>query len=470
VKENESFAPAVRITDVGRPEKDRAGRGRAATDLRGKLAVMASGTVGSMALTITQSIVVARLLGPRELASYAAVSVAALLSAQLNDWGLANAFAYYARRHPAAVRSLLRVLRRHLITGLLLTTAVGILGTRLQIGGIRDVFAPPWFVAVLVAFVTLGTAAAVLPVFVLARGRYSTYVAFTNGTVLLQLSFIIIAYAVAGASWRAFITAAACAQAVIVALEFRFISQHSKADREETISARECYGYGLRIKWAEVMKLLSGRIDLLVVAAVLPAAQVGVYSLVLGLREFGMAPLRAYAGILQNLLVDRERTGQDSRGLVLGSLILQSGLSLALCAGAVVCFPFLLPAMYGSRFAGAIIPAILAVCGTAFLSIAGLCWTVFNMSGRPEVTSAIVTVAGVIAPPLVFVLAQSHGLNGAAFAGVLTAGITCALSLIVLMRQRHYRMDDLYAAVGSLRKVLADFRAAAPSPVVPSPL
>ena len=269
---------------------------------------MASGTVGSMALTITQSIVVARLLGPRELASYAAVSVAALLTAQLNDWGLRMRSltmrvatlppAFPSAGFPPSPRPLSAADGRRWNAR---DPSAG--------RGIRDVFAAPWFVVVLVAFATLGTAAAVLPVFVLARGQYSAYVGFTNGTVLMQLSFIIIAYALAGASWRAFITAAACAQAVIVALEFRFISRHSKTDHAEIVSARECYGYGLRSKWAEVMKLLSGRIDLLVVAAVLPATQVGVYSIVLASREFGMAPLRIYVGILQNLLVDRERNG-----------------------------------------------------------------------------------------------------------------------------------------------------------------
>jgi O-antigen/teichoic acid export membrane protein len=252
---------------------------------------------------------------------------------------------------------------------------------------------------------------------------------------------------------------------MIVALEFRYISRFSPAQAEQTISAGQCYGYGLRIKWAEVMKLLSGRIDLLVVAAALPAAQVGVYSLVLGLREFGLAPLRVYAGILQNLLVDRERAGQDARGLIIGSIVLQGGISLALCAAAATCFPFVLPLVYGGRYAGVSTPAILALCGTAFLSVAGLCWTVFNMSGRPEMTSAIVTLSGLVAPPLVFLLARNYGLNGAALAGVLTAIITCVLSLVALVRVRRYRAADFFVAVGGLRSLLADLRTAAPAEI-----
>lgn len=427
---------------------------------------MASGTAGSMVLTITQSIVVARLLGPRELASYASVSVAALLVAQLSDGGLANAFAYYARRQPEATRSLLRVLGRHLIALLVAAAVAAILASRLQVDGLRGVLSPAWFVAVLVVFVTLGTAAAVLPVFVLARGRYSTYVGVTNGTALLQLSFIVAAYFIAGASWRAFITAAACSQAVIVAIE-RWLVLRDARHGGEVVPARACYGYGLRIKWAEVMKLLSGRVDLLVVAAVLPSAQVGVYSLVVGLREFGMAPLRVYAGILQNLLVDRERHGHDARGIIIGSILLQTAISLGLFLGAAVVFPLLLPVMYGTRFAGVVTPAILAVGGAGFLSIAGLCWTVFNMSGRPEMTSAIVTVSGLAGPPLVFLLARRYGLNGAALAGVLAAAVACVLSLAVLIRERRYRGADVVAALRGLRSLLGDLRNAASSPVVP---
>lgn len=440
----------------------------ALTALKSKLTIMASGTASSMALTIVQSVIVARLLGPRQLASYAAISVSALAVGQLSDLGLANAFAYYARRQPGAIKSLLRIFSRHLMGCVLLTSAAAILASWVPNAAIQEVLSIPWFAVVVVAYVTLSTAATVLPGFLLACGRYSAYVTYANVTVAVQLSLILVCALLVGPSWRGFITAAACAQAIVVALVFRDVFRRSRMAATESVSARQCYGYALRIKWAEVMKLLSGRIDLLVVAAALPAAQVGTYSVVLSFREFGMAPLRMYAGILQNMLVDRDRVGANSRVLILGSLTLQCIISLVASLGAAVCLPVLLPLMYGARFADAVTPAVFGVFGTVFLSVAGVCWIVFNMSGRPQTTSGIVTVSGIIGPPLVFALAVRYGLKGAAFAGVVTGAITCVISLFMLIRLRRYTLGDLVVALQGLRSLVTDFKRAAPADAIPS--
>jgi O-antigen/teichoic acid export membrane protein len=182
------------------------------------------------------------------------------------------------------------------------------------------------------------------------------------------------------------------------------------------------------------------------------------YSLALGLREFGMTPLRTYSGILQNMLVDRRRAGFDDRILVLGSLMLQAAISTALSVGAVLTFPILLPLVYGAEYRGAAMPAAIALTSTIFLSIAGICWSVFNMRGEPGTTSAIVTVSGLTGPVLVYVLARSLGLNGAALASVASSALAAALSLIWLVRRRGYTARDLPKAAKRLRELLRAVR------------
>ena len=164
---------------------------------------MASGTIASIALSFALSIVIARLLGPESLANYATVSVAALLIAQLNDLGLANAFAYYARHRPGSVPTLVRILARHLLFSVAVAVVV-VLAAPLFRPSVREALAPPWFSAMVVMLLVGGTAANVLPVIILARGRYAAYVSFTNAMTALQLAAVTMVYAVKGPSRMCF--------------------------------------------------------------------------------------------------------------------------------------------------------------------------------------------------------------------------------------------------------------------------
>jgi O-antigen/teichoic acid export membrane protein len=121
------------------------------------------------------SVTIARLLGPAALAHYATVTVAATLFGQLSDCGLASACGYYVRHRPLSTRTLLWLVARHLSV---VTPAVAVL---LWIAGTvgpdaaREAIAPRWFFATLVVFVSLTMANYILPVLVLATGRYREY-------------------------------------------------------------------------------------------------------------------------------------------------------------------------------------------------------------------------------------------------------------------------------------------------------
>ena len=418
------------------------------------LMIMTWGTGGTILLGVCQSIVVARLLGPAGLAHYATVLAAVTIAAQLSDGGLANAFAFFGRERPGTLVRLTRMLLRHAGICLLLASVVVAAVWWLDIGGMFAIIGPVSFAAVLPVLLSTTMGATILPVLVLAAGRYRAHAVFASASAACRLLLVLAAYGIWGASWRAFVTAVACAQVVAVTAQLIYVWRQPPLTPRADVTVAECYGFGLRIKWAEIMKLLSGRADLLVVASVLPARDVGLYSLALSLRELGMTPLRTYSGILQNLLVDRRRGGMDDRTLVIGSLLLQAAISAALSVGAAMTFPALLPFVYGSAYGAAAVPAAIAVTSTIFLSVAGICWTVFNMRGEPGTTSAIVTVAGVVGPVLVYLLAARSGLNGAALASVATSMIATVLSVIWLVRRRRYVVADLPFAAKRLRDLV----------------
>jgi O-antigen/teichoic acid export membrane protein len=432
-------------------------RARGAERFTRKLGTVAAGTAVAMVLSFALSIVVARLLGPSTLASYATVTASAFLLAQLNDLGLANAFAFFGRHRPGSIRTLLAILGRHLVFCFIV--AIAAVAVLRVFGGpaLQAAVSPNWFSAVIVVLLTLGTPVNVLPVLVLARGEYAAYARFSIFTVLFQLAGVLAGLIIAGRSWRAFVTGLAVAHAIIVVWEFWYLSRPSDGP-PETVTSRDCYYYGLRIKWAEVMKLLSGRVDLLLVASVLSGREVGLYTVALSFRELGMSPLRVYSGIFQNLLVDRRRDHHDDRELVIGSLIAQTVFSIVFAAAAAIVFPLIVPLIYGVEYSEVAGPAAILFSSTIFLAVSGLCWTVFNMDGRPGLTSSIVTVLGLVGPSLVWMLSQRFGLHGAATAGVISGAIVCMVSLAMLVRLRRYTVEDTLGVAARVPAILRELR------------
>ena len=275
---------------------------------------------------------------------------------------------------------------------------------------------------------------------------------------MLQLVGVVIAFAAAGRSWRAFISALGLAQVAIVVGEAVYLLKQATGAEPQSVSARETYLYGIRIKWAEVMKLLWGRVDILVVAALLPARDVGIYAVALSFRELGMTPFRIYSAVFQTLLVDKQRDKAGDRDLVIGSLVMLALLFSVLVVAAAAAFPVLLPVIYGHDYAGVALPATILFAGTVFLSAAGVCWTVFNMEGRPAITSAIVTVLGIASPLFLWLFTPRGGLFGAAIAGLAGAILVCVISLAALVRLKDYTAQDVVEVTRKVPALVRELR------------
>jgi O-antigen/teichoic acid export membrane protein len=413
-----------------------------------------------VALAFILGVTVARLLGPSALAHYASVTIAATLFGQLSDCGLASACGYYVRHRPLSTRSLLRLLARHL--SIVTPAAAASLWLAGVVGpdAIREAIAPAWFFATLVVFVSLNMANYVLPVLALATGRYRQYAAVSTVQVILQLVAVAFVAVTFGASWRRFIAAMTAVLVVVVVWQALLLWRGVRGTTD-TVTAGECYRYGLSSKWAELMKLLSGRVDLLIVSTLLQPIEVGVYAVAASFREFGMTPLRTYAGVLQNLLVQHHREARDEHDLVIGTLMLQGAMSTCLSLVMLLAFPLVLPVLYGSEYAAAAVPASILFFSTIFLSVAGLCWIAFNMWGRPGLTSRIVTISGIVGPLLVWWFTQRSGLRGAAWAGVVTGMVACAVSIVVLIRMKQYSWEGIVSVARRLPSLLQRLRTGA---------
>jgi O-antigen/teichoic acid export membrane protein len=422
-----------------------------------QLRVLGSGLILGLAIRLAQSAIVARLLGLAEFGQLAAIVAFVAIVSRINDLGLPGSVSYHFRREPGSLPSLLRVVGSNFAWCCVVAVAIAFLAPHLPLPFAGDLERSTGLRFALAGYLAVSTPAIILPGLLTAAGDYSSYVRLTNLDALAQAILVLTVILVFGASYQPIIAALAVEQALAIGVYLWYLRRYRRRAPEVLLPVREAYTYGLRLQWGVIMKLISSRADLLIVSALLPVTQVGLYSVALSLRDLGLLPQSTYAAPFMNLVIDRSKDGRQSDRIpVLTTLILQIGLSIAMVLMAAAGLPFLIPAVYGSAFAPAAGPSTLLFGSIVFLAPASLCWMTFNAKGRPHLTSAILTAGGFLGPVLTFTLvSRGYGLLGASGAGLLTAALTFLLSVYFLLRMQEYRRSDYREALQRARIMLA---------------
>jgi O-antigen/teichoic acid export membrane protein len=422
-----------------------------------QLGVLGSGVILGLVIRLAQSALVARLLGVAQFGQLAAVMAFVAIVSRMNDLGLPGSVSYHFRREPGSLPSLLRVVGSNFAWCCVVAAVIALVAPYLPLPFAGDLQHSVGLQLALAGYLAVSTPATILPGLLTAAGDYGSYVRLTNLDALAQAVLVLSVILVFGASYQPIIAALALEQALIIGVYLWYVRRYRRRAREVHLLARDAYTYGLRLQWGVIMKLISSRADLLIVGALLPVTQVGLYSVALGLRDLGLLPQAVYAAPFMNLVIDRSRDhGPSDRIPVLTTLILQVGLSIAMVVTAVLVFPLLIPTVYGSAFRPAVGPSSLLFASIVFLAPASLCWMTYNAKGRPHLTSAILTAGGVLGPLMTFALvSQGYGLYGAAAAGLATAALTFFLSVYFLLRLQAYQKPDYREAMQRARLIVA---------------
>jgi O-antigen/teichoic acid export membrane protein len=422
-----------------------------------QLGVLGSGVVLGLAIRLAQSALVARLLGVAEFGQLASIVAFVTIVSRVNDLGLPGSVSYHFRREPGSLPSLLRVVGSNFAGCCVVAVAIAFLAPHLPLPFAGDLRHSMGLRLALAGYLAVSTPATILPGLVTAAGDYGSYVRLTNLDALAQAVLVLGVILVFGASYQPIIVALGVEQALAIGVYLWYVRRYRRRAPEVPLPARDAYVYGLRLQWGVIMKLISNRADLLIVGALLPVTQVGLYSVALSLRDLGLLPQSVYAAPFMNLVIDRSKDGRPSDRIpVLTTLILQIGLSIAMVLAAAAALPLLIPVVYGSAFAPAVGPSLLLFASIVFLAPASLCWMTYNAKGRPHLTSAILTAGGFLGPLLTFALvSQGYGLLGASGAGLVTAALTFLLSVYFLLRLQEYRRSDFREALRRARIMLA---------------
>ena len=190
--------------------------------------------------------------------------------------------------------------------------------------------------------------------------------------------------------------------------------------------------YGLRFYGVDILSVLSGYLDQLVIVLLLQPAAVGAYAVALSFSRILGVAQGAVSTVLFPSVAAREPASvveMVSRAMRVTAVVnIVGAMTIGLAA------PSLLVLLYGTRFAAAIVPFLILLAEAIISSAARTLAQAFSGTGRPSAVTGV-ELAGVATSLLaMLLLVPAHGLVGAA-CGSLLGGCMRLLSVLGSFRK-----------------------------------
>lgn len=402
----------------------------AAPRLGRSYAITLGGSAGVMVLTIFTGVLAARLLGPDGRGAVGAIAAWAMIASFVGGVGLREGMAWSESKDPRLAPTVLS--STIVATCCLAVLTIVAMQPLIPIGfgaqPERVVFyahvATLWVLPYML-YIGLGSLCG-------ARQYFGIVTVMRVGQPLL--------YAIGlGVAWRfdragvAEVLALQAASFVVIALfALVVLVRSSGLGRPDVRLVKRASGFGIRAYGNEIGHLTNARLDLLVLPAVLAAADIGLYvvavsaaSSVVGLfGSLGLVvfPAAARAGGEQAVAM-----AQRAMRLVLTAAV-GTGILIAVTA------PFLVRLLYGEEFAGAVKPLWLLLPGVCCWALSSIVGSSLKAIGRPGAASTAqfvgvgVTVVGLL------VLLRPLGIAGAAITSSLAYATVLAVGLATFTR------------------------------------
>ena len=415
-------------------------RTRPGSRLAGDAFSVFGATVAALGVGFLTSIVVARLLGPDGRGLLGVAYSLATIGVAIVSLGVPVAISYYASRRARLMPRLLGsalVYCAFMLVGLLLLALVvsgsGLdwLGEAGHLGFWLLTALLTW--AVLMEYVGQNT----------LRGRF--LYGRTNALLVLSRTAIlvttIVLVALLGLGTQGALVA------LIVGSGVYAVGALSSFVRDGLGFSRHVFAamvrYGWRVQVGRLIQMGNGRLDVLILSAFAPLAQVGVYVVAQVVAELVRLVPTAIGFVAMPAIAQGRGSGPDA-----GRTVRLSGtLSLAGVGAVALGAPVLIFVGYGSAFAPALLPLYILLPGTWMFGAGNVMGDVFRGRGRPGLPSILAGVAIVVTVVLDLLLIPPLGTVGAAIASTCAYTVFGVSSAVCLAR-----LEGLSAR----RRVLAD--------------
>ncbi len=398
----------VELDDAGSEGKSRLSR---------VVGLVTGGSIVVRTFGLVTGIVLARVLGPADRGRLALVVLVAGLAGSLGSMGLNAWLARRVAQEGLGVAEA-RVIRLHLLLTL------GVAGLVASIGlAVRSVEPEMLLLAVALSWLTLASLVALGAVQGLQRLR-ALAMADVAGTGVYMVLVL-----VAATSDSMTLTLALAATAVGRLVMFVWALWPLVRERTTTKTdpgpRRNYYPVALRfgapVAIGAALTVLVYRFDLAIVAVYLDAEAVGLYAVALSVAElFWLVPTATNTAILPRIAVSEDAV--DTPVIV---RITTLGLLLATAVFAAV-GPWLIPAVFGTEYAGAYGPLVILAVGAIFASAWKLLVTDLLARGESQHRAVSALMALTVMVLADAVLIPTLELIGAALGSLLSYATACA--------------------------------------------
>jgi O-antigen/teichoic acid export membrane protein len=229
---------------------------------------------------------------------------------------------------------------------------------------------------------------------------------------------------------------------------------------------RQMLAFGAKVQPGAISQLANLRLDQMLMAAFLPTAQLGLYAVAVSASSITSVVPSAIRIVLTPTVAQADQRGTEGTTALEQRLHRYWLLNVAAGITLLVVLPWLLPAIYGSDFGPAVLPAEILVIAAVLLGgkqiLTGASYglgTPFLVS-QSEIVSLACTVVGLV------LLLRPLGITGAALASLFAYGVSFAV-LGHRMRRVHAlslhavlvpRAGDAAALAGRAREWVAGMR------------
>ncbi|HXM53764.1 MAG TPA: oligosaccharide flippase family protein [Candidatus Dormibacteraeota bacterium] len=398
-----------------------------------------SAQVGALACLTVATLMVARLGGPRDVGTFTLLRLVPWLGAIAVSAGFHAGLPYFLA---GVARSDVRLPATIVAT----TIVTGALGAALWIAGvpflhrtlIRDVSAS------LLAWACLKLLFRLFAIVGKASTQGTLDARGTNVVIFLDEFCFLPAYALVwllgGRSDAGLVASVILADAAVSAFTWARLFSRGfwrSGGRPSWPLARRLLAYGSRAQLSNMITLLNLRLDVLILGVLTGSATVGTYAVASRYTELLRLPSQALYWVeYPRFARAGEWAAARARWLLprAGAVTALAAAPLALAAGLVI------PLLFGSGFAGAVLPAQVLAVGLAVEGVNGVVTAFLFGTGRPGLIS-IATGAGLaVTVALDLLLIPRLGVLGAAVASTAAYLTTdCALVLCFLLVARSHQ-------------------------------
>jgi O-antigen/teichoic acid export membrane protein len=293
--------------------------------------------------------------------------------------------------------------------------AVGILTTSVLASAMHETWAVPWAAAVL-PFMAIS---AIVNGYGYGMKNVRAVALFAIAAPVATLSLLAIGLSLQGRTPAVAIPLWFAANALVAIIGFAVVYATSRGLPRTHVKTWPFLVYALRVGATGIVSMLNYRINVYIVAALTPHADLGFYTTAVSAAEtlLLVAQVSAIVTVPHIGSLPRDEAAQLTARCVRNNLVLVGACSigLALIAQPVVAF------LYGNAFLPAVAPLRILLIGMVPWSAASMISSYYTLNGRrPQVALITAAASAVASAGISFMLVPRIGLIGAAIATTVT--------------------------------------------------